>query len=485
MTSDEQRPKRPGRPGRPGRRRWALAVLVLLAIALPIGWLSASNAPPPWINQPLVDAGGNAGTVEQARWTAARDPSLLVAVTLSGGGARAAAFGYGVLRELQATGFVWNGRRTNLLDATDVIAGVSGGSIIAAYYAAFGEQGLAGFEEDFLYRDFQNRLLVQALMPGNLHRLASASFGRSNLLEQRLDALYQGQTYADVMARPRHAQLLITATDLAQGAGFEFTAAQFELLCSDFGSVPLSFAVAASSSVPVLLSPLTLRNYSQDCHRRGIEQHVPPARGRGFRARLYELQQRSYLDGKARPYIHLVDGGVSDNLGIRRLLDRALAGDGVREGFAEVGIAPGSVRRLVLITVNAERDPNVRLEATADVPGALQVIDALRFGSGSRATHETQAFLADLAAQWRDDLRRLGAHDIFAPDARIHVVQVNLRDTPVDTDEQARLLQIPTAFSIPPQEVAKLIAAGRLVLRHAAAFQALREDLGATSAAPR
>ena len=176
-----------------------------------------------------------------------------------------------------------------------------------------------------------------------------------------------------------------------------------------------------------------------------------------------------------------MDGGVADNLGIRRLLDRTLAGDGVREGFAEVGIAPGSVRRLVLITVNAERDPNQRLEASANVPGPLQVLDAMRFGSGSRATHETQEFLTDLAAQWREDLRRSTAHDIFAPDARIHVVQVNLRDTPADTDEQLDLLQIPTALSIQPHEVSKLIAAGRSVLRHSATFQALRDDLDAVS----
>lgn len=484
MTHEQQRPRHAGTRSlkRKGWTRLALAAMVIL---LPIAWFAGSDEEPAWINQPLADAGGIADPSALARWSAARDPSLLLAVTLSGGGARAAAFGYGVLRELQDTRFTWNGRPSNLLDATDVVAGVSGGSIIAAYYAAFGEQGLQGFEQDFLYRDFQNSLLLQALVPGNLRKLASPRFGRSNLLEQRLDTLYRGQTFGDVTARSRHPQLLITATDLAQGAGFEFTAEQFALLCSDFASVPLSFAVAASSSVPVLLSPMSLRNHSQDCAERHIEQRPPQAQRGGFRARLFELQQRSYLDAQARPYIHLVDGGVADNLGIRRLLDRALAGQGVREGFSEVVIAPGSVSRMVLITVNAERDPNQRLEASAEVPGPLQVLDAMRFGSGSRATHETQEFLTDLVAQWRESLRRGAPHDIFAPDARIHVVQVNLRDTPVDTDEQAHLLRIPTALSILPQEVDQLVAAGRSVLRHSAAFQALRDDLGSPAAATR
>ena len=136
-------------------------MLLVFAIVLSIGWFATPDAQPPWINQPLADALGGADTTALARWTAARDPSLLVAVTLSGGGARAAAVGHGVLREMQDTAFAWNGRRSNLLDATDVVAGVSGGSIIAAYYAAFGEQGLQGFEQEFLYRDFQNSLLLQ------------------------------------------------------------------------------------------------------------------------------------------------------------------------------------------------------------------------------------------------------------------------------------------------------------------------------------
>lgn len=453
-----------------------LAGLALLCIVV---WSFMGEDTPPWLNKPLpaVPTDMGADPVTQARWMAARDPSILVAVTLSGGGARAAAFGYGVLRELQDSAFEWNGRKTNLLDAADVVAGVSGGSIIAAYYAAFGQEGLAGFEQDFLYRNVQNSLLLQTVKPDNLRRLAARDFGRSQLLAQRLDELFHGMTYGDLMQRHRHPQLLVTATDLTQGAGFEFTPEQFELLCSDFASVPLSFAVAASSAVPVLLSPMTLRNYSEDCRQRGITPRPPEAVGGGFRARLYEAQQRSYLDGAKRPYIHLVDGGVADNLGIRRLLDRALAGATLREGFGEVEIEPGSVRRLILITVNAERDPNDRLDERARIPSTLQVIDAMRFGSGSRATHETQGFLADLAGEWQKSLRRSGKDDVFAPDARIHVIQVNLRDAPADPNTRTHLLQVPTALSVSEKEVTALIAAGRAVLRNSADFRALRDDL--------
>ncbi|MGL1654878.1 hypothetical protein ACSTIC_23620, partial [Vibrio parahaemolyticus] len=54
-------------------------------------------------------------------------PAIIAAVTLSGGGARAAAFGLGVLQELKDTPFTLNGRQTNLLDEVGLISGVSGG----------------------------------------------------------------------------------------------------------------------------------------------------------------------------------------------------------------------------------------------------------------------------------------------------------------------------------------------------------------------
>src|SRR5258705_3594011 len=42
------------------------------------------------------------------------------------------------------------------------------------------------------------------------------------------------------------------------------------------------------------------------------------------RLRNLALQARSYLDGDKRRFIHLVDGGVSDNLGLRGSTDSAV-----------------------------------------------------------------------------------------------------------------------------------------------------------------
>jgi NTE family protein len=356
---------------------------------------------------------------------------------------------------------------------------VSGGSIVAAYFAAHGIEGLPRFEQDFLRQNFQNSLITQALRPGNLVDLTSPWLGRSHLLARRLDELYGGLTFGDVERRPRHPQLFITATDMSLGTGFEFTWDQFALICSDLRTVPLSFAVAASSAVPLLLSPMTLKNHAHHCpERRAASAASTLAAAGDYRARLYRAHELSYLDSERKPYIHLVDGGLADNLGVQRLLDRALAGGGLRQTFSEVGIPPGTIRKLVLITVNAERDPSVNIDMKDTVPDMAQVVDSLLFGTGARATRETQEFLRDITRQWRQALAAgsTGGSDAFAPDAEIHVIPVNLRDAPDDVARR-RLLQVPTAFSIASEEVTDLIEAGGSVLRHSPEFRVLVQSL--------
>lgn len=452
----------------------------LVTLLLICAVVSGCSSVKPWRNSALaaeVNIEPQHGTDKKLE----RDPSILVAVTLSGGGARAAAFAYGVLQEMRNTNFVWNGEPTDLLNATDVVSGVSGGSIIAAYLAAFGKDGLSGFEEDFLRKNFQNNLILQAFRPGNMWDLSSSWFGRSDLLARRLDTLYRGMTYGDIEQLPRHPQLLVTATDMTLGAGFEFTADQFAMICSDIRSVPLAYAVAASSAVPLLLTPITLVNYSDQCKANAslkpVVSNAQPNESIDYHARLYRAQQQTYLDSKTRPYLHLVDGGLSDNLGIRRLLDRALAEGGLRSSFREVNIPPGSVRKMIIITVNAERDPSNSIDASDEVPGFSQVIDTLVFGAGAKATHETQEFLADLAREWRLDIKKkAGGFDAFASDAQIHVVQVNLRDAP-GIDNRRSLLKIPTAFSISDDEVTMLIEAGHDILKNSKQFQELQNSL--------
>jgi len=457
----------------------ALCTARRVALLIALGLLAACSTTRPWVNQPLAPSA-------QIEFTPALQPMLpvgappgspqvIAAVALSGGGARAAAFGLGVLEELKATRFPLGGRSTTLLDEVGLVSGVSGGSVLATYYAAFGDEVFTRFEPEFLKADFQSSLIGHLLSPVSLYRLTSPWYGRSNALAEKLDPVFRGLSFGDLKARPRGPRLLITAADLTTGAPFEFTPEQFALICSDLDSVPLSFAAAASSSVPVLLSPVTVRNYAGACPQSAQMVEAAMA-GHNLSARLLRTIAKSYQNAQARPYLHLVDGGVADNLGVRSLLDHAIARGSLRQSFAH--LPPGSVQRIVLVSVNSERDLGDRLDQSDHVPSTGQVADALVFGAGSRTTTETSAMVIDATRRLAEELMadRVSAGSPFAADAQLHVISVSLRDVPDEALRQ-QLLQVPTAFTILPLQVRQLRDAGGAALRASAEFQKLVRSL--------
>jgi NTE family protein len=425
----------------------------------------------PWVNPPLP-----ASAAAQPATVAAQP--VMVAVTLSGGGARAAAFGLGVLRELKAATFTLGGQPTTLLDHVALVSGVSGGSILAAHYAAFGDATLERFEPDFLLVPFESRLIREALWPERLYKLTSPWYGRSQILAQRLEELFEGRTFADVRKRPGAPDLMITATDLTTGAPFDFTAEQFQLICSDLGATPLSFAVAASSAVPLLLSPVTVHNHADACPHPSPATTAAAAAAapQDYRARILQRSVDSYRNARERPYIHLVDGGVTDNLGVRLMLDRLVATGSMTATFADA--RPGTIRRLVLVTVNSERGLTERVDNSDRVPTTTQVLESLIFGAGSRETQVTLGMLDDDLRRWRDEIARTRGQSgsPFAADAEIHVVSVSLHDVPDDKIRHS-LLRVPTAFTIEAHDVVALQRAGAAALQASAAFQQLRATL--------
>jgi NTE family protein len=443
------------------------ALLALLLAALLLAGCSSFR---PWQNLPAQGADADFPSNQ-----AVARP-VVAAVALSGGGARAAAFGLGVLQELKATEFTVQGEPTTLLDEVTLISGVSGGSILAAHYAAFGDASLTRFESEFLLIDFEGSLVQLALSPRRLFRLSSPWYGRGNVLADQLDALYRGRTFGDLHARKRGPTLVVAATDLTTGAPFEFTQEQFGLICSDLASVPLSFAVAASSAVPLVLTPMSLRNYAGTCDQSSAA--APESAEDNFRTRLMRASAESYLDAEKRPYIHLVDGGLNDNLGIRRLLDRLVASGSLSAPFRDA--APGSIRKVVFIAVNSERDLGERIDRSDRVPTTRQVVDTLLFGVGGQITQVTLAIMSDDRERWHRELaeQRGAAGSPFAADAELHVITVSLHDVE-DPTLRHSILAVPTAFSIDAEEVRNLVGAGREALRHSPEFQRLRDALAA------
>ena len=225
------------------------------------------------------------------------------------------------------------GKDSTLLEEVDQLAGVSGGAFPAAHFGLYGAKSFETFPEEFLYPDIEAYVWGTFLLPWNWDWLVNPLVGTNDRMTEIYDQLmFRGATFADLARRGRP-QVSINATDINFGRPFGFLPQTFDVICSDLASVPIARAVAASNGLPVLFSPVTLRNY------RGPECPLPPAvpqyaRERAqndLRARaLLEILQR-YSDPEQVRWIHLMDGGISDNLALRVLLNDALLMDAQAE----------------------------------------------------------------------------------------------------------------------------------------------------------
>lgn len=462
---DAARPVEAGAGGGPGgaQRQWSRLIAAVLGLLLlsgcahyPVNARLAQHDPASGYRLETLPAGDNSD-------------SLLVVLTFSGGGTRAATMAYGVLEQLAETRIGWEGRRKRLLDEVDIISAVSGGSYTAAYYALYRERLFSDFEREFLKRDVQGEIARKILAPINLARASGAQFGRIDLVAEYLDEqLFHGATYADLQRRGRPF-VLINASDMSLGARFEFTQDQFDLLCSNLSPYLLAHAVAASSAVPITLSPLTLRNYAGGCGYQepawvsaALRQRAGSARG------FYKASElRSYLDRQRRPYIHLLDGGISDNTGLRGLTDRILA-EGGAPGAGHAPMARAA-RKVVLIMVSAETRPDLSLDRIDVVPTVFQVIRNVKDIPINRYSFETtELFKAQVESQAR---RRGGER------AELYLIEVTL-EAIADEREREHYMNIPTSFSLPAETVDELRRLARRLMAESPGYRRLLHDLG-------
>lgn len=257
-----------------------------------------------------------------------------------------------------------------ILDEVDCLSSVSGGSFTAAYYALFGEQIFQDFPGKFLYRDVEGELFRKAFInPMNLARMASPYFGRIDLAAEFYDdEVFDRKTFADLLSLNRRPYLILNATHLQTGQRFEFTQDQFDLLGSDVLTFPIGRAVAASSAFPFLLSPISMWNHPyppgyeipQDIRNALKDYYVNPRRYTWARARM------TLADKSGHPYVHLMDGGLADNLGLRAVADE------YRRGFIRERVS-GKIDRLVIIVVNSKNNPAEGLDQKESPPGLKDV----------------------------------------------------------------------------------------------------------------
>lgn len=421
--------------------------------------------------------------------TGRNQTDTLFLLTFSGGGTRAAAFSYGVLEELRRTTIVVKGKPTSLLAEVDGIAGVSGGSITALAYAFYGEELFGEFETRFLKRNVQGDLAKRALDPRNWVALASPLYGRSELAADYYDEiLFKGATFGDLIAKNTPA-VVVTGTDLSTGARFPFNQEHFDIICSDLSTVRLSRAAATSSAVPVVLSPVTYRNYGGTCNAKmpsWVQDVTKSNAGRpAGRALLRYRDLESYQDGANRPYLHVVDGGVADNLGLRGLIESLEETEASAAFQTEFEFS--KLRRIVVIVANSRSAPATNWDRVPYAPGPL--VQLLQSSSVpiDHFSFESVELLNDIADRWAQQRRqrvyerRLEGMpkeqaEAAEPPLRFDAIDISF-DEIRNKEEREYFMNLPTSFFLSNEAVDKLrTVAGRL-LRESPIYRATLQDM--------
>jgi NTE family protein len=394
------------------------------------------------------------------------NPDVQVFLAFSGGGTRAAAFSYGVLSELRDTVYRADNGEHSLLDEVDAISSVSGGSFTAAYYGLYGDRIFEDYETKFLKHEVQSTLIQRLFNPYNWFRSITTRFDRSEIAVEYYDqTIFNGATMGDL--RDAGGPIVtINSTDLTTGNRFSFDQPTFNMICSNIDDYPVSRAVTASSAVPVLFNPVVLNNFAGQCH---TESHV--LLDKLLVREDLNLRQSHLLDNVAtlrdaekRPFIHLVDGGISDNLGLRALVDWTdiLGTSGMMEQL--VGGKVEKPRHVALILVNSALKPERTIDLSADPPSSTEILSAISDAQMLRYTLETQVLIKELAASAEQYFRDNGV-PIY-----LHIALLSFSDVE-DKSLYQRLNTIQTTLELPDDQVDQLIESGRVLLKQNDEFQ--------------
>jgi NTE family protein len=188
-----------------------------------------------------------------------------------------------------------------------------------------------------------------------------------------------------------------------------------------------------------------------------------------------------------RPYLHLVDGGVSDNVGMRGVLDALQLLEALHA--AAIPTPLDHVKRIVVIVVNSLSSPPTAWDRSEQGPG---VVDVLLQSTGVPIDHysyEAAELLNDISARW-DTARRLRdlagcdankdapvCAAIRVPQAKIYAIDVSFAALK-DKAELDYLNQQPTSFVLPPEAVDRLRAAAVTIIATSPEFQRMLKEAG-------
>lgn len=459
-------------------RAWVFRAAGIVCAAALAGCATVYNLPD---NVPL---GAALADNDVGREIPRDEDDIVLGLSFSGGGTRAAAFSFGVLTELERSR-AGSRQMTSLLDRVDFVSGVSGGSVTAAYFGLKKRDALLDFRERFLVRNAEEALNTRVSI-ANIGRALGGGVNTGEFTNWLDQNLFDGARF-DALGEDRRPRVWINAADIYNRTPFVFGKTTFDALCSDIRKYRISEAVAASAAVPLAFAPIVLETYPGGCATR-----LPPWIERARRDPDAQPLLKSFAQATARyhdgsmKYVKLLDGGLVDNYGLSGFSIGMLAAQRPFEPMTERQAA--KVRRMMLLVVDSGRGISGDFAQRIEGPSGVELVSAAADTAIDASVRASYAAFSTLVGDWTAKVKRWRCGLSVAERTRLGVgpgwrcndITVFIERVSFERLGPARagiLNAIPTRFVLPPDQIDLLIEGGADALRESKPYQAFRRGL--------
>jgi NTE family protein len=187
------------------------------------------------------------------------------------------------------------------------------------------------------------------------------------------------------------------------------------------------------------------------------------------------------MDTEKKRYVHLVDGGVADNLGIRAGINKIVSRDNAWDAIKHTTLE--NTRKVVFVVVNAETAVDRKEDLKKGPPGHLRVLSAVTSTPLQRFNIDTLHLLQQNFGKWTEQIRSGRCSD---PDHKgdpescgdIEFLLIYVHFSALKDKKEREYFQgLPTSFKLPGETVDKLREVAGRLLRESEEYQELLGDL--------
>jgi len=229
----------------------------------------------------------------------------------------------------------------------------------------------------------------------------------------------------------------------------------------------------ASSAVPGFFAPLALRNYNVDCPERQQSWVGRALAKSDIYSRDYQVARAlsRYFNPDQMPIVRLVDGGITDNLGVRGSMMSPIMHYGnvtdMAGAFDQQRLK--KVTRVLVIIANAQSYQEYDWSRQGREPGLIESLQSSFDASINIMNTETIGLAKRGFMDWQDRINARRARAGARP-VKVHFAALTF-DHIKDDEERRYFNAIPTRLSLPGDKVDAVKGLARRLLRNSPEYQ--------------